>query len=238
MSYRAVRVPTSTDGKVISARAYSAESSSSASGWSGALAVVAHPYGPLGGSQDDHVVTATATTMQRENIPAYTFDFRRPTSWTAERERGDFLAVVAHAVTRHPGVRRIICCGYSYGSLCLPRASRVRDVVGEAVVVDYILVSPLSGALLTSLLTLSLGDVYGHLATVGGRGAGRDEEEGEEGEVVSVWGTKDQFSSSQRSRARWAHPQGREVVGADHFWRTRESMDELQRYVRNFCREK
>ena len=39
-------------------------------------AIIAHPYGPLGGSQDDHVVLEAAETLLQRGFTVGTFNFR------------------------------------------------------------------------------------------------------------------------------------------------------------------
>lgn len=82
-------IPSLEDDTVLDARIYHPLSLSSAlpgspSGLKGAI--VAHPYAPLGGSYDDHVVLfVTETLLQRGHVVA-TFNFRYEDSWLG-RER-------------------------------------------------------------------------------------------------------------------------------------------------------
>ncbi|KAG8630873.1 hypothetical protein KVT40_000013 [Elsinoe batatas] len=63
-------------------------------------AVVAHPYGPLGGSYDDPIVLACAETLLGQGYIVATFNFRGAggskgkTSWSARGEVGDYMSVV------------------------------------------------------------------------------------------------------------------------------------------------
>ncbi|KAK2067844.1 hypothetical protein P8C59_001550 [Phyllachora maydis] len=101
----------------------------------GHVAVVAHPYAPLGGSYDDPVVHVVAATLLRLGYLVATFNFRGAsgspgrTSWTARAERDDYVSVVAFATyyAHHsrvsppppPGAAPPACllAGYSYGAL-------------------------------------------------------------------------------------------------------------------------
>jgi alpha/beta superfamily hydrolase len=44
--------------------------------WSRKLAVFAHPYAPLGGSYDDHVVLSVVKLLLREGWVVASFNFR------------------------------------------------------------------------------------------------------------------------------------------------------------------
>ena len=64
------------------------------------LAIVAHPYAPLGGSQDDPIVHLIVRQLLKYGYFAVTFDFRGAgqssarTSWTGKAERSDFASVL------------------------------------------------------------------------------------------------------------------------------------------------
>ncbi|KAI0144525.1 Alpha/Beta hydrolase protein [Xylariaceae sp. FL1272] len=95
-------------------------------GWSEDVAVVAHPYAPLGGCFDDHVVDVVAGTLLGRGFLVATFNFRcvcvnrgvetrgagssaGRTSWTSKPEQDDyvsvagFLAYYAHHLRVPPG---------------------------------------------------------------------------------------------------------------------------------------
>ena len=61
-------------------------------------AVLAHPYAPLGGCQDDHVIDVVGGLLLEEGFVVGTFDFRGAgssqgkTSWTAKREGEDYVS--------------------------------------------------------------------------------------------------------------------------------------------------
>lgn len=71
------------------------------------LAVIAHPYGFLGGTQHDHVVVATARRLARLGITALTYDSRGcgassgRASWRGEAERRDYERMIEWLVERH-----------------------------------------------------------------------------------------------------------------------------------------
>ncbi|KAK4186302.1 hypothetical protein QBC35DRAFT_274187 [Podospora australis] len=112
-------VPSLHDGLPINCRVYhpaSLAASPSAPPWKKHTAIFAHPYAPLGGSYDDHVVDAVAGTLLRMGFLVGTFNFRGArgsagkTSWTAKAERGDYMAVVgflAHYVHFLDPFRRV-----------------------------------------------------------------------------------------------------------------------------------
>ena len=52
------------------------DSASDPCGWQKKGAVVAHPYAPLGGSYDDHVVGIIAEELLKEGFVVGTFNFR------------------------------------------------------------------------------------------------------------------------------------------------------------------
>ena len=95
-------LPSIHDNTPLSCRVYhplSLSPSLKAPGWEKHVAIVAHPYAPLGGCQDDHIVTATASTLLRLGFMVATFDFRGAgdspgrTSWTGKAERSDYMSV-------------------------------------------------------------------------------------------------------------------------------------------------
>ncbi len=95
-------LPSIHDNTPLSCRVYhplSLSPSLKAPRWEKHIAIVAHPYAPLGGCQDDHIVTATASTLLRLGFMVATFDFRGAgdspgrTSWTGKAERSDYMSV-------------------------------------------------------------------------------------------------------------------------------------------------
>ncbi|KAK0561608.1 hypothetical protein OC844_003131 [Tilletia horrida] len=97
------------------------------------LAIIAHPYGSLGGSFDDHVVCALAEhLLVQRRFEVVTYNSRGVgqstgrASWTGAAEADDYQvreSVLEWAMKRfeerHPSVRgaKLVLCGYSAGSL-------------------------------------------------------------------------------------------------------------------------
>jgi alpha/beta superfamily hydrolase len=102
--------------------------------------VLTHPYGPLGGEKNNNVVLSLARFFQTRGISTVRFNFRgvgRSTgrgSWRGEPERQDVLAACKHLLTGgddgNSPVKRVILCGYSYGSAI---ASSCADELPEIV---------------------------------------------------------------------------------------------------------
>jgi len=72
-------IPSLHDGTVLDCRVYhpaSLAASAKAPPWHRHAAVVAHPYGPLGGSYDDPIVDVVAGTLLRLGFLVATFNFR------------------------------------------------------------------------------------------------------------------------------------------------------------------
>ncbi|KJX94516.1 prolyl oligopeptidase like protein [Zymoseptoria brevis] len=63
-------------------------------------AVIAHPYAPFGGCQDDHIVLAVTHCLLKQGYIVVTFDFRGAgnstgkTSWTGSPEVGDYTSAI------------------------------------------------------------------------------------------------------------------------------------------------
>lgn len=101
--------------------------------WARRLAIVAHPYAPLGGSYDDRVVLRLVALLLSLDWVVATFNFRGApgavgtTSWTGRAEVADYTSVAAWAlayVQNLPGgdaAVTLLLAGYSYGSLVASR---------------------------------------------------------------------------------------------------------------------
>ncbi|KAI9825914.1 MAG: hypothetical protein M1832_000855 [Thelocarpon impressellum] len=93
-------IPSVHDDTTLSCRLYHPASFGDGAGeaWRRRGAVVAHPYAPLGGSQDDPVVAAVATELLGKGYVVGTFNFRGAgnskgrTSWTAKAELADYVS--------------------------------------------------------------------------------------------------------------------------------------------------
>ncbi|EMC94501.1 hypothetical protein BAUCODRAFT_124120 [Baudoinia panamericana UAMH 10762] len=121
-------------------------------------AILAHPYAPLGGCFDDHVVLSLANTMLSAGFIVGTFNFRGAgnskgkTTWSGRAETEDyttFIGFMMHylhqlkqsdlrqskpsdSAEAHelPGLR-LLLGGYSYGSLVLARLPPVSAIVAR-----------------------------------------------------------------------------------------------------------
>lgn len=72
-------LPSIHDGTTLDCRIYHPSSlsiSPRATPWRRHAAIVAHPYAPLGGSWDDHIVDLVASTLLRLGYLVCTFNFR------------------------------------------------------------------------------------------------------------------------------------------------------------------
>ncbi|KAK8075684.1 Acid phosphatase [Apiospora hydei] len=106
--------------------------------WGRHIAIVAHPYAPLGGSYDDPIVDVIGSILAQAGFVVATFNFRGAsksggkTSWTSKPEQGDYMSVVgflayyAHyldissraAAEGHTSLSPVLLqCGYSYGAI-------------------------------------------------------------------------------------------------------------------------
>ncbi|PWN96700.1 hypothetical protein FA09DRAFT_82871 [Tilletiopsis washingtonensis] len=80
------------------------------------VAVVSHPYGPLGGSQGDPTVVRLVRVFLDLGCRVLTYDARGVgastgrTSWTARVEAHDFQAVVDYALSGQRGATTVYCC--------------------------------------------------------------------------------------------------------------------------------
>lgn len=112
-------------------------------------AIVAHPYAPLGGCYDDHVVLSVTEKLLEEGFAVATFNFRGAgesagkTSWTGKAEQNDYIAVVgflvnylrklevtSSAVTEHSHSHiDLVLAGYSYGSLVLAQLPSISNMM-------------------------------------------------------------------------------------------------------------
>lgn len=118
-----LRLQTACDGSFIGARVYSKRNTSSDKSRF-RVAVVAHPYGPLGGSYDDSTVLLAVHILLDVGYDVVgTFNFRRP-SWTLKPEIADYTAFSIFLVY-YSGLMsklqyssiKLVFAGYSYGSM-------------------------------------------------------------------------------------------------------------------------
>ncbi|KAI1078943.1 Alpha/Beta hydrolase protein [Whalleya microplaca] len=119
--------------------------------WRRHAAVVAHPYAPLGGDYDDHIVDLIAGTLLRVGFVVATFNFRGAspsdgrTSWTSKPERADYMSVAGFLVhymhyldpLQHPRVGAgqgtssptLLLAGYSYGAMVTTKLPPLGDIL-------------------------------------------------------------------------------------------------------------
>lgn len=123
------------------------------------VAIFAHPYAPLGGSFDDHVVHSVGQLLSSAGLLLLTFNFRGAdkspgkTSWSGKGELGDYCTLYAFAVAfmniegilthldsrSAPGSPKslplLLLAGYSYGSMMtahLPSVAVISNVLNKA----------------------------------------------------------------------------------------------------------
>ncbi|KAI8800713.1 Alpha/Beta hydrolase protein [Cladochytrium replicatum] len=101
--------------------------------------IVAHPYGPLGGSMYNNVVESVCELFSEFGFSTARFNFRGVgrssgrTSFRGFAERDDVLAVYRHLMANESfKPTKIILCGYSYGSMC---TSAVACEIPEAIAI-------------------------------------------------------------------------------------------------------
>ncbi|KAH6645246.1 hypothetical protein BKA67DRAFT_584630 [Truncatella angustata] len=116
--------------------------------WGRHIAIVAHPYAPLGGCYDDPIVNMVAGILLRSGFLVATFNFRgvssagARTSWTSKPEQADYMSVVgflayyAHYIEfpkrTDPGqttVPILLQAGYSYGAMVTTKLPPLNDIM-------------------------------------------------------------------------------------------------------------
>ncbi|GAA5979138.1 hypothetical protein JCM10908_002817 [Rhodotorula pacifica] len=208
-------------------------------------AIIAHPYGRLGGCKEDHVVVALAGMLASGGWTVLTYDARGSgsstgsVSWSSRAEAKDYESMLrevllpavlppAAAGDVKPQKVSLLLAGYSYGSLAAsacPPPAETADVCYET---SYLLVSyPLSVvwalcALQTSYFVSAL-DKHSQTHC-----------------VLAVNGDQDQFTAVEKFRS-WSTGladsdrfQAVEITGADHFWRQRDKKAALLSAIHNW----
>ncbi|PQE32524.1 acid phosphatase protein [Rutstroemia sp. NJR-2017a WRK4] len=102
-------IPSIHDGTVLECRVYHPAclipaSLLQATSWRKRVAIVAHPYAPLGGSYDDAVVHLAASIILKQDFVVGTFNFRGVgsskghTSWSSQPEQKDYMSFIGFMV--------------------------------------------------------------------------------------------------------------------------------------------
>ncbi|KAM0813939.1 hypothetical protein AB5N19_13941 [Seiridium cardinale] len=120
--------------------------SAAAPPWGRHVAVVAHPYAPLGGCYDDPIVDLVAGTLLQLGFMVATFNFRGAsgarTSWTSKPEQADYMSVVGfmayyahyidfpHRISAESSSSPIMLqAGYSYGAMITTKLPPLHDII-------------------------------------------------------------------------------------------------------------
>jgi len=197
-------------------------------------AVIAHPYGPLGGDFNNNVVISLHQCFTRRGFLTISFNFRGcgqskgRTSWAAESELADYQSIVDLALTGqlskssgaefYPAAKTILLCGYSYGSMIAGAVN-----VPAGIDVKYLLISyPLS--VMWSLTLFGANKFLNPVKVVVCK---------KESNALFLHGDRDQFTSSEKfkkwlirndvSEWRDGNAGGWKVLpDVDHFWFDKE----------------
>ncbi|GAA5960295.1 hypothetical protein JCM21900_000940 [Sporobolomyces salmonicolor] len=222
-------------------------------------ALIAHPYGRLGGSRHDHVVVALAELLVEEGWLVCRYDSRGAGdstgsgSWTGAPEAEDYQRILldvllpllspssassaaASVESAAPTTYDLLLCGYSFGSLaasfCLaPSPTSTASFRTRCLLVSY----PVS--VLWALCSFRHSTFTTALRTTIQKGEYR---------TLAIFGDGDQFSSVGKFR-RWSNELGKyggstgcwqavEIEGADHFWGDPVTKRELLEVVRAWLR--
>jgi len=181
--------------------------------------ITCHPYAPLGGSMDDHVVLSLQAALHKKfrDWHLVTFNFRGAgksqgrTSWSGIPEQGDLEAVIGWAMD-HCFPAEFVLVGYSYGASIVSKIQQNLDrIAHDLPPIKCIFVSPLvswSGWFLTFDSFPPLGE-----------------------DQLAVYGDHDAFTTLT-SYKKWVsrsktNARAERVEGADHFWRSRACLQQL-----------
>ncbi|CAG8608215.1 6837_t:CDS:2, partial [Ambispora gerdemannii] len=199
--------------------------------------VISHPYGPLGGDNENNVVIAFENFFLRRGYLTVAFNFRGSgrsggrNTWSGEAETSDYNTMLQFLGNRGkdlnsdriimeiPPIKEIIIAGYSYGSLIATTLSPITITSNTSPIpipISFILISyPLS---VIWFLTFFRGSKYSqHMKSLLDNNNSR---------VLFVYGTSDQFTGVNaykkwikdnkiEERNMWSV---RELRGGDHFW--------------------
>ncbi|GAA5837433.1 hypothetical protein JCM3766R1_000443 [Sporobolomyces carnicolor] len=199
------------------------------------LALVAHPWGRLGGTKDDHMVRSLSRLLCDQGNIVVRFDCRgagesRGTaSWTASTEVRDYeemlnsvliplLLPPSHSSTEHARVIELVLCGYSFGSLLasacpIPVSSPAASFQTRLLLVSYPLsvmfaLTAFNSSRFTKTLEQSVKEHGVRVCTVFG-----------DGDQFTAIGKLEQWSGRLKQLApRADQTETIKVEGADHFW--------------------
>lgn len=103
--------------------------------------VCTHPWGPMGGSMDDHVVMQVIGWARKNGFATGRFNFRSGIG-TGDGSVEDTVAVAYRLLEEAGDSARLLLCGYSYGSVIAAGAvSQLRAELGGRMA-GLVLISP------------------------------------------------------------------------------------------------
>ncbi|CEG71927.1 hypothetical protein RMATCC62417_07571 [Rhizopus microsporus] len=173
--------------------------------------IIAHPYGPLGGSMNNNVVMALKDYFLNQGYITICLNFRGcghskgKTSWTGMPERDDYLSVIDAILDDQiqkelPKVNRLILCGYSFGAMI------ANSIECTRVPCSYLLISLCLGV--TWALAITKSSFFKKHAP-------------DQYKVLCIYGSRDQFTGSHRYESwceKYSNTTCIKVPDADHFW--------------------
>ncbi|KAI9359452.1 Alpha/Beta hydrolase protein [Pilaira anomala] len=189
--------------------------------------IIAHPYGPLGGSMNNNVVSAVQRHFVSKGYLTCCMNFRGSglsegrTSWTGIAEKEDYESVLDYLINQedinYPKPNKVILCGYSYGAMI------ANSVECKRLPCAYLLISIPLGVI-WALATLKQ-HVFKRAQTTQ--------------MTLCIYGDHDQFTGTGRF-SNWC--QGHDnisnqcIEGADHFWFDYES--QLVQHIEDWRRRR
>ncbi|KAG2180098.1 hypothetical protein INT43_003886 [Umbelopsis isabellina] len=198
--------------------------------------VIAHPYGPLGGSMANNVVQTLHRLFVSKNYVTASFNFRGAggsagrTSWSGMPERQDYAAVVEYLTNNkdYPPISSIILCGYSFGSMIAGSIDPPSQIPTRYLLISY----PLG---VMWALSSFRGRFYRERAMQKIQSASQPTGS----PILFLIGERDQFTGLNTFK-KWIGDSENDVVkvhivpDADHFWFGKE--DVLQKIVDSWLR--
>ncbi|EEB09459.1 protein disulfide isomerase [Schizosaccharomyces japonicus yFS275] len=155
------------------------------------IAVLAHPYGPLGGNRNDPCIVSMADSLRECGFHVITFDFKNAndsslSAWlrplSGPRDVRHFQSVLQRAIddvlAEGKLVEHVVLGGFSYGARVSMQV-QLPEAISKDTIVQYVLLNPFCG-FLSSFVMCSFVD-----STASVR---------EESDVLLVWSKKDEFT--------------------------------------------